>query len=371
LFMYKIGIFTKLFFSLILFSLAVPVGAVTVSAPTIVTATETYLQGTRTLEVRGLAPADTDILIYVNLQVAGIARTSEEEGELSSFYYKQNKNLPGGSYQVTAVARDQESFVVSDFSAAKTLTETKPIIEKQVAPKVIPPTLLRSVVDSESSYNRPKLIGQALSGLRVEVYVDDVKDGQLLMDEDKGGTVQFEYVTNKTLSAGQHKVYLYAIDKENNRSERSNMIFVNVAGLDEGRIDTVPEIDIPVVDKMPSGEDRKNIDELEEILGYQPSTSTPAESGLIDEDKEKQSKVKLNLFVFFLFLAAIIIWIFWVNRELIKEKENDDDDKPSGGSGGPEEVLLGDVEKTEAKPKKNDVEYGLEKKKRELDVLDF
>ncbi len=43
-------------------------------------------------------------------------------------------------------------------------------------------------------------------------------------------------------------------------------------------------------------------------------------SGMVDESKEMQGKLKWNLIIFILFLIAVIVWIFWVNRELIKEK---------------------------------------------------
>ena len=45
-----------------------------------------------------------------------------------------------------------------------------------------------------------------------------------------------------------------------------------------------------------------------------------AGSGLVDESKRQQGRLQLNLLIFFGFLIAVIFWIFWVNRELIKER---------------------------------------------------
>ena len=59
---------------------------------------------------------------------------------------------------------------------------------------------------------------------------------------------------------------------------------------------------------------------------------------MIDEDKTGQSKLKLNLVIFIAFLLGIIIWVFWVNKELIKERrakykdEDKNEDKSKGNS---------------------------------------
>ena len=61
----------------------------------------------------------------------------------------------------------------------------------------------------------------------------------------------------------------------------------------------------------------------------QQTESGEEKTGAINESKEQQGKLKLNLIIFILFLLAIIVWIFWVNRELIKERraEADEEDK--------------------------------------------
>ncbi|MCX6796097.1 MAG: hypothetical protein NTW06_01215, partial [Candidatus Falkowbacteria bacterium] len=60
--------------------------------------------------------------------------------------------------------------------------------------------------------------------------------------------------------------------------------------------------------------------ELNKIL--KPEKTTKNEnSGLINESKEQQGKLKWNLLIFILFLIALVVWVFWVNKELIKEKK--------------------------------------------------
>ena len=47
-------------------------------------------------------------------------------------------------------------------------------------------------------------------------------------------------------------------------------------------------------------------------------------SGAINESQKQQGKLNVNLIIFIAFLFAIIVWIFWVNRELIKERQEED-----------------------------------------------
>lgn len=344
--------------------------AATVKAPSILEVLEKYENGSRILEVKGLAPVDSEVLVYVNLQVAGIAKTNKENDSISSFFYSQKDRLPLGSYQVNVVARDNKSYTVSDFSGPMTVFEKKPVIEKKSAPQVIPPTLLRSVVDTDSAYNQPKIIGQAIAGSRIEIFIDGKKDGNLILDKINEGTIQFEYVVREKLSAGQHEVFLYAFDNDNNQSERSNLIYVNVVGDDSGRVVTEDKAELKVEEtetKAESLPEEKTIDDLAAILNMATNTEDAA-TGITDENQKSKSSLTTNLFVFLLFLFAIIVWIFWVNRELIKEKDDssDKDDKDDN-----DHTPLGDIDDANDEASKKDAEYGLDKKKRELDVLDF
>lgn len=62
---------------------------------------------------------------------------------------------------------------------------------------------------------------------------------------------------------------------------------------------------------------------LEEILSKDSTEQEATTTGIISETKEQLSKIKLNIFIFLIFLAAVIAWIIWVNRELIKEKQEE------------------------------------------------
>jgi hypothetical protein len=79
---------------------------------------------------------------------------------------------------------------------------------------------------------------------------------------------------------------------------------------------------VPAPDGASAG--TTSLEELLEKAGEGPvETST---SGLLNESQERQSRLKWNLAIFILFLVAVIAWIFWVNRELIKEKQEQEKD---------------------------------------------
>ncbi len=60
---------------------------------------------------------------------------------------------------------------------------------------------------------------------------------------------------------------------------------------------------------------------LQDILNNDSSSTEDKIAGDINENKTQQDRLGWNAFIFLLFLAAVIAWIFWVNRELIKEKQ--------------------------------------------------
>ncbi|NCQ13164.1 hypothetical protein GW804_03755, partial [Candidatus Falkowbacteria bacterium] len=43
--------------------------------------------------------------------------------------------------------------------------------------------------------------------------------------------------------------------------------------------------------------------------------------GAVNEEKQFLGKAQLNLAIFILFILAVIAWMLWVNRALIKERQ--------------------------------------------------
>jgi hypothetical protein len=188
----------------------------------------------------------------------------------------------------------------------------------------------------------------AKNDLSIKVFVDNKIDGSFIVKNDKSGTANFSYQIKRPLTKGQHWVYTTTLDKRGKASGQSNIIKLNY---DEQNVNIVnevkpvqtPEIDekadngyeadkqepatkVPAIDKPAIEDDNEKQtektleeNEIKELIKNSTSTKT-VNTGTIDESNTQQSKIKLNLIIFILFLVAVIAWIFWVNRELIKEK---------------------------------------------------
>ncbi len=99
--------------------------------------------------------------------------------------------------------------------------------------------------------------------------------------------------------------------------------------------------------------------DLEAILNKEFEDKEKTDTGIVSESKERLSKLRWNLFVFILFLVAVIAWIFWVNRELIKERQ--DENKENSDDDGLKKINEKELEKMDEK----------KRKKNDLDILDF
>ena len=145
------------------------------------------------------------------------------------------------------------------------------------------------------------------------------------------------YKTDKTISVADHQ--LKALEDLITKTDNLGIGISSLNALEnlwEAKRPQVDEDEVEVVEIKKTTEDAittnekdsstvKNNTEVDvsEFLGEIEKEET--QGGLINEDKKKQSNLKWNIAIFILFLLAVIIWIFWVNRELIKEQQEQDE----------------------------------------------
>jgi hypothetical protein len=171
------------------------------------------------------------------------------------------------------------------------------------------------------------------------VFIDKVLYGEFLVENNISGTASFSYIPFVALSPGDHLIYVSAVDERGKESAWSNIVYYRVVK---------PEVEVPrptisgeAVQEENEGvevlseveefsddneveiiDNEENInDEIKEILNT-PIEDQGETSGAINEDRENQGKLRLNLAIFIIFLLSVIVWIFWVNRELIKERQD-------------------------------------------------
>jgi hypothetical protein len=207
------------------------------------------------------------------------------------------------------------------------------------------------------------IVGLAKNDSRIKVYIDQVLNGEFLVENNQSGTASFAYQPFLPLSGGNHLVYTEAVDSRGKVSSWSNIVYFQVSGLIEPTISdqaaieksdtvgeiqedtskedlavtitpiegTVEEVDVlgeelndeeasPVEEEMIEAEPTREEDEVNELIA-RVGEGEPGKTGILDESKQSQGRLQLNLIIFLVFLIAVIVWIFWVNRELIKERK--------------------------------------------------
>lgn len=414
-----------IFFALLFFFFAGQVKASRVDSPTIIELgnkkSEEFLNQ---LFVKGLTPANTEVLVYIDGVYTDFAKVKSEGTASDSFYYEHPTALAGGN-EVKLIAQDKTSLVLSppveaeyvipDLPAptliapeeedaigspkpfitglsvnrsfvhiyidgvyngrTEILTHKsgtanfayKPFLNLGVGPhkvwvvaedeggrksglsNILPfkieepmpaPTLFYPVVNSHTNYSRPFVVGLAKNYSFIKVFIDHKLAGQFSVANHQSGTANFAYKPFLALARGSHLVYTTAADKRGKESQWSNIIYFSVRqpiiaqSAQEEKEGLVGKIEEPAAgDKKepplvisPSGDVEKGGEEKavsdEEIKGIigEVSEREKTAPGLIDETKKEQGKLGLNLIIFIVFLLGIIGWIFWVNRELVKEQ---------------------------------------------------
>jgi len=233
----------------------------------------------------GLVKNDTKISVFIDHQLNGEFSVENHESGTASFAYKPFAFLSPGPHLVYTVASDDRG-KESQWSNV-VYFQTGPIKE---------PTISDSAVEDVSVLGEEGIFSSSLKNLVVLAKLFASQEEVELTDEQTTALAEF-------LERGQR---LNVSDEE----------FVQLKDLYEAKQETVSQ---------DTGEKSlEELAELEEILAIKIGTSTE-NTGLINESEEKQGKLKLNLVIFILFLVAVIVWIFWVNRELIKERREQDE----------------------------------------------
>ena len=406
--------------------------AATVSPPILVEVALNTADSTGQPIITGLVKPGAEVMIYLNGSYLGDAQVNKTDTPTDNFYYRLTSELSPGSHQVTAIAKDSTSLVLSSISNALTITVEAPPAPTLIKPnkqtitgKVKPlivgltktgtclhifidgkyngkteikvhesgtanfvyrpflnlasgkhsayaitederglksdhsniiyfiieeplpaPILYLPIVNNLTTNAQPFIVGLAKNNQTIRVFIDQKLNGEFKTGSHESGTIDFAYQPFLPLTPGQHLVYVTAVDDRGKESQWSNIIYFSVVRTRVPTIsaEAVEETGKAIVkgteQEFDQGDERDQIEIVEPVVGeasVRPgtdvsefiATSTEEEkekTGLINEEKEQQSKLRLNLAIFIIFLLAVIAWIFWVNRELIKERREQDEE---------------------------------------------
>jgi len=294
-------------------------------APTVFKPNENTVTGNNKPLISGLTKSGTRVLVYIDGVYNGKTGVASHNSGVAGFIYKPFLNLNVGRHTYFAISE----------TANGTRGAQSRIVTFNIEKKYPAPTLINLKL------GKKLITGLAKNGSKVRIYLDNKIDGEFKVVNHKSGTANFAYTLQKPLTNGAHMVYSVAIDSRGKESAWSNSKTINI----------IPVVKNPVITKNAASEekadnktnDKKSKNESKVDKNPAVNTITSASTteikatgtGLIDEGQNSQSKLKLNLAVFILFLLALIAWIFWVNRELIKEKREKDnagEEKTDGSS---------------------------------------
>lgn len=349
----KALIFLFIFFIGLLFAATREVQADGVSAPampapTMIEPDENTVTGKLKPLIKGLTINGTFVRVYIDGVYNGKTDILTHDSGTANFAYRPFLNLSEGRHAAWAVAED-EAGGKSGISNVLSFKIEKPMPA---------PTIFTPVVNGNTSYNRPFIAGLAKNDSLIKIFIDHKLDGWFTVTNHQSGAASFAYSPYLPLTGGGHLAYAVAIDNRGKESRWSNIVYFTVkqpvapplarsgaeikepeseqeepaviispqeAAAKEIKVEELEEEETARGTEVVSGEEKTEAEEkiadeeIQKIIAEGIEKEKPKE-GLINEDKEKQSKLNLNLIIFIVFLLAVAGWIFWVNRELIKEK---------------------------------------------------
>lgn len=310
--------------------------------------------------ITGLAANNTTVHIYIDGVYNGKIKPQYSASGVANFAYKPFLKLAKGYHRVYAIAENA--------SGGKSSASNE--LNFRVELPMPAPTLIKVVVNKNTTYHKPFVTGVAKNNSVVKVFLDEKYDGKLSVKNHKSGTANFAYKPSKNLAAGNHQVFTTAVDSRGKESKRSNTVAFKVKAPAKKRIsaiaesykiekktvetktedkaresavrpetqtqETKPTISTSPMEKAKEEEAKKTQEEektqreeINKILDEIKGTSTTDEvTATATSASKDQSKTKLNLLIFLVFLIGVIAWIFWVNRELIKERKEQEGQEP-------------------------------------------
>lgn len=307
------------------YSVSKSISVATLVAPTVFQPNEDTKTGNPKPLISGLTKSGTRVLIYIDGVYNGKTEVTNHVSGAAGFVYKPFLNLGIGRHTYFAIAE-----TVNGVKGEKSR-----VVSFNIEKKFPAPTLLK--------FNKAKITGLAKNNSRIRIFIDKKLKTEFKVVNHKSGTANFAYTLQQPLTNGAHVVYAVSIDERGKESIWSNVKNLNIVPVVKV-VAKKGEVNKPTITKEAASESVKpatenkagqqvnDEDVLSKILSASTSASVASGTGLIDEAKNSQSKLKLNLIIFILFLVALISWIFWVNRELIKEKQ-ENKETPNDESG--------------------------------------
>lgn len=262
------------------------VHAETLKAPIITQASEDNKNTFKPI-INGATENNTLVKIYIDGVYNGKTDFLAGDSNLISFTYQSFIDLKPGSHSIWAIAEDRQSGK----------SQPSDILNFEVKAGVPTPTLFTPVVNSDTNYNQPFIVGLSKKNLAVKMFIDDAPSGEVKISGNTD-TVSFNYKPVKPLAIGAHTVYSIAVDNDGRESKKSNIVNFKVYN---------PE----------TVSDEANKNEEAQITGQNEQNQETSVTAPASESKQAPLK---NLIIFIVLVIIIVGWIIWANWRFIEEK---------------------------------------------------
>lgn len=290
--------------------------------PTLIAPSRNSIVGNPKPFITGLSKSGTLVHVFIDGVYNGKTEFIYNKSGTADFAYKPFLNLTIGAHQVWVVAEDE-----SGRKSNKSNT-----LDFYVSPQTPSPSLVRVLSDQENTDQQPLIIGLTKRDLKIRVYIDEKINGEFEVEGEKD-VLSFAYKPFVPLRIGKHSVYLSSVDRYGKESPWSNVTYFEIkrrVTIVKDEIKAIQPISFATSSLEKNSEIIVKSDEyVESTTSNQKIEEPTKDSQLVDnilasnKSEKNIDKTNQNLTVFILFLCAVIAWIFWVNRELIREKKEE------------------------------------------------
>jgi len=322
-----------------------------VPAPTLIAPRDSSYVGGPKPKILGLTVSNSFVRVYIDGVYNGQTKMVSHNSGTANFTYKPFLNLELGWHNLWLVAENKLG----------EKSKTSAVVNFKVERPMPAATLFRPVVNNKTVASRPFIVGLAKNNSKIKVFVDQKMAGEFTVINHKSGTANFAYKAPAGLTKGQHLVYTTATDIRGKESIISNRVVFTVRQPsiaesaqtnNQGAVATIEEpqpvkseiavispasglVDKNVITSAPAApvkaktaitkpaaktDQTKSDNELKQIIDEGVVTDQN-KFGAVNEEKQFLGKAQLNLAIFILFILAVIAWMLWVNRALIKERQ--------------------------------------------------
>lgn len=266
-----------------------------VKAPILISPNEKTVTAKVKPLITGLVKSGYTVHFYIDGVYNGKLENLTHRSGTANFAYKPFLNLSVGSHMVMAVATDAQGnrSILSN------------VLNFKIEHPMPAPTMKKPVVNSKSTKAQPFIVGLAKNDSIIRVFIDKKLVAEFKVKNDKSGTANFAFKPSKPLSRGTHLIFTTAVDSRGKESSWSNLVWHKVPA---------PAIVLGIEEKKESATSTAT-------SSAESNNQASSSTSLLDKIKSN-GKITLNLVIFIAFLVGIVLWIIWVNRELVKEKKD-------------------------------------------------